>query len=44
MINEILSDKNIKDANASLLEKKNSCGKDGILLNEVYDYYELNKN
>lgn len=44
MFNEIFNEKNIKEANISLTEKNNSCGKDGMMLSDVYEYFVLNRD
>ena len=42
MIEQILSDENIARAKENLLEKRDSCGVDGMRLSELGDYIQNN--
>ncbi len=42
-IEEVLSEENIAEAMSFLMEKRDSCGIDGVMLSDLPDYLEVNK-
>ncbi len=44
MISRIVSNENVYQAYLSLNNKRNTSGKDGMLLSDVWEYYQLNKD
>lgn len=43
LIEQIFSNRNLKEAAVYFKQKPDSCSFDGVLLSEVYDYYKLNE-